>query len=128
MGRRHDRLGHAAAFGLACAATLVVFTIARGHYYMLLLPANVFAPLWLLRAGRWRWACAVAAVPPILVISHYAALHHAGRIGLLGLGTTAWYFATCGVLLWPAKAAATALRDAPTTEPVTAPIDRAQAA
>ena len=108
MARRQDRLGQAAAFGVACAATLIVFTIARGHYYVMLLPANVFVPLWLFKVGRPRWAWGVAVVPTVLVLSHYIALQHAGRIGVLGLGTTAWYFSTCGVLLWPRKREAVA--------------------
>jgi hypothetical protein len=84
---------------MACVATLVVFTIARGHYYMLLLPANVFVPLWLARSGKKRFSLVSAIVPLLLVLSHYAALDYAGRIGVLGLGTAVWYFATCGMML-----------------------------
>lgn len=99
MARAGDQLGQSAAFGLACAATLVVFTIARGHYFMLLVPANVFAPLWLLQAGRRNWAWGVALVPLLLVFAHYLALDTTGRIGLLGLGTAVWFFTTCGLML-----------------------------
>ncbi len=117
MARRMDRLGQAAAFGVACVATLIVFTIARGHYYLLLLPANVFVPLWLFQAGRPRWAVSLAVVPSVLVLSHYLALDYAGRVGVLGLGTTAWYFSTCGILLWPLKKAAVAAENLPTATP-----------
>jgi hypothetical protein len=67
-------------------------------------------PLWLFKIGRPRWAWGIAVTPFILVLSHYVALDYAGRIGLLGLGTTVWYFATCGVLLWPRKKKSAALR------------------
>ncbi len=99
LSGRGDRLDQAAVFGLACAATLVVFTIARGHYYVLLAPANIFVPLWLARSGKLRFALVVAIVPFALVLTHYLALHHAGRIGLLGLGTAFWYSAICGTML-----------------------------
>jgi hypothetical protein len=99
MARAQDALGQTAAFGVACAATLIIFTIARGHYYMLLLPANVFAPLWLLRENRTRWAMFAAVTPLVLVLAHYTLLNITGRVGLLGLGTTAWYFTTCTLLL-----------------------------
>jgi len=99
LSRTADRLDQATLFGLACLATLVVFTIARGHYYMLLLPANVFVPLWLVRAGKVRIALVMAVAPLVLVLTHYLALSYAGRVGVLGLGTALWYFTTCGLLL-----------------------------
>jgi hypothetical protein len=99
MARAQDVLGQAATFGLACVATLVIFTIARGHYYMLLLPANVFVPLWLQRERRPRWAVLAAVVPVMLVLAHYTMLDIAGRVGVLGLGTNAWYLASCYLLL-----------------------------
>jgi hypothetical protein len=99
MTRTGDALGQAAAFGLACAATLVVFTIARGHYYVMLLPANVLVPLWLLRNGQTRWAFGMATVPLLLIFGHYLLLEYTGRIGLLGLGTAAWYFGSSGLLV-----------------------------
>jgi hypothetical protein len=109
MAREPDALGQAAAFGIACAATLVIFTIARGHYYMLLLPANIFVPLWLQREQCQRWATFAAIAPLVLVLAHYTMLNITGRIGLLGLGTTAWYFATCAIVLTaPRKSAVVA--------------------
>jgi hypothetical protein len=106
MARAHDVLGQTASFGLACVATLIIFTIARGHYYMLLLPANIFVPLWLQRANRPRSAIVVAVVPLLLVLAHYTMLDLAGRVGVLGLGTTAWYFGSCGLLLVSSRSAA----------------------
>jgi len=99
LSRTGDPLDQAAVFGMACLATLVVFTIARGHYYMLLLPANVFVPLWLVRSGRVRLALVLAIPPVILVFAHYLALDYTGRVGVLGLGTAIWYFTSCGMLL-----------------------------
>jgi hypothetical protein len=78
-------------FGLACVATLVISPIARGHYFMLLLPALPLLPLWFRREGMPRWAVASALAPPLLVTLHYVALDPFGRMGLLGLGTAAWY-------------------------------------
>lgn len=108
LARTGDRLDQAAVFGLACTATLVVFTIARGHYYMLTLPANVFVSLWLQRSGKSRLSLVMAIAPLVLVLAHYAALNYAGRIGVLGLGTAAWYFTSCGVLLTAPLAGTTA--------------------
>jgi hypothetical protein len=106
MARAQDVLGQTASFGLACVATLIIFTIARGHYYMLLLPANVFVPLWLRQAHRPRWAILAAVVPLLLVLAHYTMLNLAGRVGVLGLGTSAWYFASCCLLLTSPQSAA----------------------
>jgi hypothetical protein len=103
MAKAQDQLGQAAAFGMACAATLIVFSIARGHYYVMLLPAVALVGLWLLRHGRSRWAVTMSVVPCVLVIAHYALLDIAGRIGLLGLGITVWYLAAAAVLLWPER-------------------------
>jgi len=103
--RAQDRVGQAAAFGLACAATLVLFTIARGHYYVLMFPAVAFTSLWLRRERGLAWAIIAAIVPCLLVIGHYAFLSTAGRAGMLGLGTTIWYFTIGVALLWPSRAA-----------------------
>ncbi len=99
MARAGDRLGQAAAFGQACVLTLIVAPIARGHYYVMLLPGIVFASAWLLEARRPRLAGGFALVPALLVVTHYALLAAAGRVGLLGIGTTLWYAATCVALL-----------------------------
>jgi hypothetical protein len=88
-----NRLNLAVGFALACVAMLVVSPVARGHYFFLLAPAVLLVPLWLDRRGWRRAAVAMATIPPILSISHYALLPYAGRIGLLGLGTAAWLMA-----------------------------------
>jgi len=92
LGRADDVLGRAAGFGLACVATLIISPVARAHYYVLVFPAVIFVSLWLARHGRPRAALCSAIVPAALVIAHYCALHVAGRVGLLGLGTTLWFF------------------------------------
>jgi len=86
-------LGQAAAFGLACAALLVVSPVARNHYFVLMTPAVLFVPLWLDRQGFSRAATWMAVVPGALILLQYAFLFHVGRIGLLGLGTTGWLMA-----------------------------------
>jgi hypothetical protein len=93
--RSEDRLLWAAALGLSCVATFVVSPVARGHYFVLILPAVLFVPLWLLQCGKPREAIRAALIPAVLVVLHYALLKYAGRIGVLGIGTTFWYFAAC---------------------------------
>jgi hypothetical protein len=93
VGRRQDRLGDASVFGLACASTLVIGAIARGHYYMLLMPAVMFTCAWLVVQARPRVALAAALVPASLVIAHFALLEVTGRVGLLGIGTAVWFTA-----------------------------------
>jgi hypothetical protein len=81
-----------------------VFPIARTHYYVLLLPAVALVSLWFARQDRMRFAIALAVIPGAIVITHYAFLDIAGRVGLLGLGTTAWYLAA-GVAMCRPRAA-----------------------
>lgn len=71
----------APAFGLACVATLLYSPISWGHHYTMLLPGALFCA----RSDRH------AVALPILVLLHYASPPLFGRIGLLGLGTTAWW-------------------------------------
>lgn len=85
----------AVALGLSSVATLVVSPVARGHYFVLFLPAAVFVPLWFLHRSQRSRAFRAAVIPALLVVAHYALLKHTGRIGLLGIGTTVWYFAAC---------------------------------
>ncbi len=99
-------LGRAVIFGLACVATLVVCPVARGCYFALFLPAVVFTSMWLVRQGRPRTALFLAVVPAVSVWLHYLALPGSGRIGVLGLGTAAWFFCTCATLdkcLWMSR-------------------------
>jgi hypothetical protein len=81
------------ALGLSSVATLVVSPVARGHYFVLFLPAALFVPLWFIKCGAPRRAFRAAVVPALLVVAHYALLEYTGRVGLLGIGTTLWYFA-----------------------------------
>jgi hypothetical protein len=90
-GLRRDRLTITAAFALACVATLVVSPISRAHYFVLLLPAALFVPLWFERAGQARLARVLAWVPVALVVSHYLAVSWVGRVGMLGIGTAGWF-------------------------------------
>ena len=86
-------LCQAAGFGLACAAMLVVSPVARNHYFVLMAPAVLFVPLRLDGRGRSRAATILAVVPSVLIVVQYVLLPYAGRIGLLGLGTTGWLMA-----------------------------------
>jgi hypothetical protein len=66
---------------------------------MLLLPAALFVPLWFVRAGQTRRAQWIAWIPVALTISHYLVVTWVGRVGLLGLGTTAWLVGTTIAML-----------------------------
>ncbi|MGA2798212.1 MAG: glycosyltransferase family 87 protein [Thermoguttaceae bacterium] len=90
LGLQRDALSLATAFSLGCIAMLVVSPIARAHYFLLFAPAILYLPLWLDRQNHARAAKIMAVVPIILVDLHYIFLSYAGRVGLLGLGTTAW--------------------------------------
>lgn len=94
-----DRLGQAAVFGFACAATLPISPISWGHHYVILLPSGLFLPAVFRHANRLGAARALAIAPAALVLLHYGALEFgAGRVGLLGVGTFAWCVAA-GLLL-----------------------------
>jgi hypothetical protein len=109
LGRRIDLLDQSTAFGLACCATLLVSPLSWGHYYMAQAPAVLLVPLWLLRRGRVVRARIAAMMPPIVTWSYYLAMPYTGGLGLLGLGTTAWFLGSCGsilaneVAIWPAS-------------------------
>jgi hypothetical protein len=97
--RADDPLGQAVGFSLAYIATLIVCQIARGHYFVIWLPTVMFTSTWLLRQSRPRLAAWHAITPAALVLVHYLFLGWAGNIGLLGLGTAAWYISACVTLL-----------------------------
>jgi hypothetical protein len=78
---------------------LIVCQIARGHYFVIWLPTVMFTSTWLLRRGRPQLAAWHAIVPATLVFVHYLFLSSAGNIGLLGLGTAAWYTSACIAVL-----------------------------
>ena len=96
--RKGCRAAEAAAFGLSCSATLLISPVAWTHYFMMLLPATLAVPLYLAARDRPTAAKLLAAAPVVLVWSHYLARHQVGSLGLLGLGTAAW-FLSCGVVL-----------------------------
>jgi hypothetical protein len=89
--RYGDRLDIAAVFGLAATATLLLSPLSWAHHYLIWLPGLLVFPAWLWRSGRIRLAKIVAIAPCVLMVAHYALLDWAGRAGLLGLGTTAWF-------------------------------------
>ncbi len=93
LGLRGDALSLAVAFSLGSVAMLVVSPIARVHYFMLFVPAILYFPLWLDRENHNRTAKIMAVVPIILIDLHYFFLPYAGRVGLLGIGTTVWLVA-----------------------------------
>jgi hypothetical protein len=75
----------------------------------------LFVCWWLESRGRRRWALGLAAAPVAIVVVYYALLNPAGRLGLLGLGTTAWYAAACVMMIRtaaePSARGATAIPD-----------------
>ncbi len=93
-----EPIARGTVFGLACVATLVVCPVARACYFALFLPAIIFVGSWFVRLGRPRIAGFSAIVPALLVWVHYLCLPGAGRIGLLGMGTAAWFLAVCPLL------------------------------
>jgi hypothetical protein len=97
-GFANDPIGRGTVFGLACVATLVVCPVARGCYYVLFLPAIPFVCQRLVELSRLRASEFVAWIPVALVWLHYCLLPNSGRIGLLGLGATAWFLAACVLL------------------------------
>lgn len=116
-GRSRELLLISAAFGLACVATLVVSPVSRGHYFVFWLPSVVFVPLWFLRIGDRQKALVAAVIPAVLTAIHYVLLDYAGRAGLLGLGTTAWYFGSSW-MIWRTRAAASGIGVEPIPESV----------
>ena len=115
-------LNQAAGFGLACGALLVVSPVARNHYFVLLGPAVLFVPLWLDRMGRHRAAAVLAIVPCVLVLLQYVLLPYVGRIGLLGLGNTAWLMAAMVLMDRASRSvpAVSAVQNAPDAHPTAA--------
>jgi hypothetical protein len=99
LRRRTDPLAEATAYSLGIHATLLVSPLSWGHYYMAAAPAVVCVPLWLTLRGMPRLARVVAVVPPILTWSHYVAMPYLGAVGLLGLGTTAWFLGASSLVV-----------------------------
>ncbi len=114
MVRPDDLLGQAVTFGLACAATLLVAPVARGHYFVLLLPAVLWLPLWLVREGRPKAAWCLALAPATLTLTHYLLLDYSGRLGVLGIGAAVWYLAAIVVVCIARRS--TVLRKSPASD------------
>jgi hypothetical protein len=101
-----DRL---AAFGLACAAMLMVSPVARGHYFMLELPAVLFVSLWVWKYKGPSKAVLCASIPATLSILHYVFITYPQMfgplktgtlfMGTLGIGTALWYMAMTYILV-----------------------------
>jgi hypothetical protein len=122
IGARRGRLDQAAAFGLACLATLLLSPISWGHYYMVELPALLCVPLWIERRGMPRLARGTAAVPPVVSWCYYLAQQPVGSWGILALGTAAWFLAATGLILWLHLAGERARRDRAAMGPAHAPL------
>jgi hypothetical protein len=101
-----DRL---AAFGLACAAMLIVSPVARGHYFMLELPAVLFVSLWVWKYKGSSKAVLCASIPATLSVLHYVFITYPQMfgplktgtlfIGTLGIGTALWYMVMAYILV-----------------------------
>jgi hypothetical protein len=117
LGRRGDALSLGFALGLACVATLVVSPVARGHYFLLYLPAVLFGGAWMIEHRPAKTALVVTVAPLLLCLVHYLALNYAGRIGLLGIGTAVWFFAACGIVVTDARRATSAVPSVNLDEP-----------
>lgn len=101
-----DRL---AAFGLACAAMLIVSPVARGHYFMLELPAILFVSLWVWKYKSSSKAVLCASFPALLSVGHYTFITFPQMfeplktgtllLGTLGIGTALWYAVMTCVLV-----------------------------
>ncbi len=81
----------AAIFGLACVLSLIVSPLSWAHHFLIALPALIAVPLWHVRAGRPRMATWLAIAFCSLMTVHYLLLDWAGRLGLLGIGSTLWF-------------------------------------
>lgn len=97
--RRDDPSGQVAGFGLACVGMLLLSPVAWSHYFMNLIPAVLAVPLWLDLRGHPLCARLSAAAPAALVLAHYLAKPLVGPLGLLGLGTSAWFLVSAAALV-----------------------------
>lgn len=103
LGRAANFSGLAAAFGLGCAASLLISPISWGHHFVLLFPAGLLVPAWWLLRGRRRLAKLCSATLAALVLVHYIWMPLAGPWSVLGLGLTAWFVIVCVALVWAAR-------------------------
>jgi hypothetical protein len=103
LWRAADLSGLAAAFGLGCAASLLISPISWGHHFVLLFPAGLLVPAWCLLRGRRRLAKLSAGTLAALVLIHYICMPVAGPWSVLGLGLTVWFVIVCVALIWAAR-------------------------
>ena len=96
---RDDKVGQAVGFAMACVGMLLISPVAWTHYYMMILPASLVVPLWLWKRGHLVSSRVMAITPVLLVWAHYLAKRSVGPIGLLGLGTAAWFVAICAMMV-----------------------------
>jgi len=101
--RRDDALATAAVFSLACLLMSAISPVFRGHYYVLWLPAAWLLPLYCWHLNRTQLATSLAVAACALTWTHYLLLEWAGRVGVLGLGTTLWYVVATVSVLYPAR-------------------------
>ena len=114
-----------AAFGLACAAMLIVSPVARGHYFMLELPAVLFVSLWIWKYKGSPKAVLCASIPAVLSVTHYTFITYPQMfgplkigtlfLGTLGIGTALWYMVMVYILIISSPAKAIIVRE---TEPI----------
>ena len=95
--------GELALFGWACALSLVLSPVSRGHHFVLLWPAALLVPLELRRRGV-RGARPLAVAAAAMCLLHYAWPPFMGRLGLLGIFTALWCLVAWGLLYRPGRA------------------------
>jgi len=91
---RGSALAHGAAFALALLFVLLVAPYAALHHFILAAPAALLVPLWLLAEGRRHAAWAMAATCALLPWANQTG---GSRLGLLGLGLSAWLVVACAL-------------------------------
>jgi len=99
LARTGNGLDLAAAFALACTATLALPPISWSHMFVLQLLAALFLPSWVWLRGFPRLAFVVAAIPLLLELQHYLIRASLRLVGVLGVGTALWLVAACIVVI-----------------------------
>src|SRR5690606_24467023 len=73
-------------------------------HYTVMLPGTLLVPLWCWQQHQTERAKRLTVTGCALVLAHYFALQIAGRIGVLGIGTTIWYTYATYCVGWEATA------------------------
>jgi len=105
MAVRGGPLDGMAVLGMACMAMLIVSPVARGHYFMLELPAVLFISLWVWQYKGSSKAVLCASIPAALSVMHYGFITFPQMFGLLGVGTLFLGTLGIGTALWYAVVA-----------------------